>query len=252
MLMDAPLFSVTNQKFNVIILAAGLGRRLQPETDYIPKALVNLGQARAIDYAIRKFQYVSERMIIATGYCGDLLENYVRGKYPSPNMFFSREKVSELCGPGVSLLYALDHASCRLPTIVTFCDFIFADQFSVDADTVVVCNPGKADAVIDTYKTVVVVDEGVVSDIVPNTDLQGVRENGFTGTVICHNSILFKSIAYSQACAKADLRELDYTSDVIRSYVKAVRTIAAPVSSMFEFGTEESLAKTRMYLDADY
>ena len=252
MLTDAPLFSVTNQKFNVIILAAGLGRRLQPETDYIPKALVNLGQARAIDYAIRKFQYVSDRMIIGVGYCADLMENYVRGKYPSPNLFFSREEVSELRGPGASLLYALDYASCKLPTIITFCDFIFGEQFAVDADTVVVCKPGTADAVIDTYKTVAVVDEGVVSDIIPNRDVDHVRENGFTGTAVCHNSILLKSIAYGKASTLPHPGDLDYTLDVIRTYVRTMRTVAAPVSSMFEFGTEESLARTRMYLNADY
>ncbi len=252
MWLDAPLFSVANLKFNVIILAAGMGRRLQPETDYIPKALVHLGPARAIDYAIRKFQYVSERMIVAAGYCADLLENYVRGKYPSMNLCFSREDVSELCGPGASLLYALDYASCRLPTIVTFCDFLFGDQFPVDADAAVVCRPGHPEAVIDTYKTGAVVEEGVVSDIRPNSDPLGIRENGFTGTVMCHNSILLKAIAYGQANAKRSLTELDYTLDVIRPYVQAVRTQAVPASRMFEFGTEESLARTRKYMDADH
>jgi len=251
MFRDAPLYSVTNQKFNVIILAAGLGRRLQPETDYIPKALVNLGQARAIDYAICKFQYVSARMIIAAGYCADLLENYVRGKYSSEKLFFSREEVSELYGPGVSFLYALDYASSKLPTIVTFCDFIFGDQFPVDADALVVCKPGNPDAVIDTYKTVALVEEGVVSDVVPNEDPQGVHESGFTGTVICHNSVLLKAIAYGQASAKSSLGDLDYTLDVIRNYVKRIRTLAVPVSSIFEFGTEESLERTRKYLNAD-
>jgi NDP-sugar pyrophosphorylase family protein len=236
----------------VIILAAGLGRRLQPETDFIPKALVNLGEARAIDYTIRKFQYIAERMIIATGYCADLLENYVRGKYPSQNMFFSREEVAALCGPGVSFLYALDYVSSRLPTIVTFCDFIFDDLFPVDENAVVVCMPGQTDAVIDTYKTVAIVEEGIVCDIVPNTNPHCVRENGFTGTFICHNSILLKAIAYGQAIAKSNLSDLDYTLDVIRNYVKAIRTVVAPVSSIFEFGTEEALAKTREYLHADY
>lgn len=249
MLIDAPLFSVTNQKFNVIILAAGLGRRLQPETDFIPKALVNLGQDRAIDYAIRKYGYLSERLIIATGYCADLLKNYLRGKYPSLDLFFSEERVVELCGPGVSLLYALDYASCRLPTIVTFCDFIFNEQFSVDVDAVVVYKPGKEDAVVDTYKTLAIAEEGIVSDIVPNPDPQRIRENGFTGTVICHNSILLKAIACGQVCEKSNVGELDYTMDVIRNYVRVVHTITVPVSSIFEFGTEESLNRTRRHLE---
>jgi hypothetical protein len=106
------------------------------------------------------------------------------------------------------------------------------------------------DAVIDTYKTVAVVDEGVVSDIVPNTDIEHVVENGFTGTAVFHNTILLKAIAYGGARGLADPGDLDYTADVVRAYVKAVRTVASPMSSMFEFGTEESLARTRKYLDA--
>jgi len=251
MLDNAPIFSVVNQKFNVIILAAGMGRRLHRETDFIPKALVELGQGRAIDYAIRKFQYISERLIIASGYCADLLENYVRGKYSTQSIFFSREDVCELRGPGASFLYALDYVSCRLPTIVTFCDFIFGDQFPVDSDAVVICRPGMTDSVIDTYKTVAIIDEGVVSDIVPNSDLYRIRENGFTGTVVCHDSILLKAIAYSQASGKSNLGELDYTLDIVRNYVKTVRTQAVPVSNLFEFGTEDTLAKTRDYFNAD-
>jgi hypothetical protein len=45
---------------------------------------------------------------------------------------------------------------------------------------------------------------------------------------------------------------LDYALDVIRNYIKAVRTVAIPVSRMFEFGTDESLARTRAYLNGDH
>ena len=106
----SPLFSIKNQKFNVIILASGLGTSLKLETDFIPKALVELGQLRAIDYLIAKYQYLADRIIITVGYSKDLLRNYVKGKYSSLNLQFSHEEVSELRGPGKSLMYALYHA----------------------------------------------------------------------------------------------------------------------------------------------
>src|SRR5258708_7226531 len=127
MIKDAPLFSISNSKFNVIVLAAGLGSRLRPETDYVPKPLLELGGVRAIDYTIRKYQYIADRIIIAVGYCADLLENYCRGRFSSLNLQFSYEKVSDLRGPGTSVIYALDTASCKLPTIVTFCDYLVED-----------------------------------------------------------------------------------------------------------------------------
>ena len=85
-LKNPPSFSIHNYRFNVIILAAGLGYRLRPETEYVPKALVKIGQSRAIDYIIRKYQYIADKFIIATGYGADLLENYLKGKYPMMNL----------------------------------------------------------------------------------------------------------------------------------------------------------------------
>lgn len=250
MLRDAPLFSVANHKFNVIVLAAGMGQRLHPVTDHIPKALVDLGKGRAIDYVIRKYQYVADRVIVATGYCADLLENYVRGKYQSLSVCISREAVADLTGPGMSFLYALDYASSRLPTIVTFCDIIFGDVFSVETNALVLCRPDDSEAVIDTYRHVALVEDGVVSDIVLNEQPDVVRENGFTGTAICHNTMLLKSIAYGRATATNSRDGIDYTLDVMRTYVREVRTMAAPVSQLFEFGTEQALASTRNYFDA--
>jgi len=80
MFEEGPIFSISNEKFNVIVLAAGLGTRLKPETDHIPKALIQLGSDRAIDHLIRKYQFVADRLILAVGYCSDLLENYCRGR----------------------------------------------------------------------------------------------------------------------------------------------------------------------------
>ena len=242
----SPLFSARNQKFNVIILASGLGTRLKPETDFIPKALVELGELRAIDYLILKYQYLAERIIITVGYSADLLRNYVKGKYSSLNLQFSREEVSELRGPGKSLVYALDHANSKLPTLITFCDYIIDDQFAVDYDAIGVCKPDE-DYVYDTYKMLAVAEEGVAVDLIINDDLENTKENGFTGISICHNTILLKSIVYGAAESKTRLEDVDYAR-IIRSYLQKVRTLALPLSRMYEFGTEDTLAKTRRYM----
>lgn len=242
----SPLFSARNQKFNVIILASGLGTRLKPETDFIPKALVELGELRAIDYLILKYQYLAERIIITVGYSADLLRNYVKGKYSSLNIQFSREEVSELRGPGKSLVYALDHADSGLPTLITFCDYIIEDQFSVDYDAIGVCKPDE-DYVYDTYKMLAVAEEGVAVDLIINDDLENIKENGFTGISICHNTILLKSIVYGAAESKTRLEDVDYAR-IIRSYLQKVRTLALPLSRMYEFGTEDTLVKTRRYM----
>lgn len=245
---DHPVFSVANRKFNVIILAAGLGTRLRPETDFIPKPLIELGGQRAVDFLIRKYQHVADRIVIATAYCADLMENYCQGKYLSTNLVFSREDVSRLAGPGTSLLYALDCVSSRLPTIVTFCDYLLEDQFSVEQDAICVFRPVVPEAVLDSYKTVAVVDNGCAVDLRLNTDLARNHENGFTGILVCHQTMLLKALAYS-AAAEREAEHLDYAMDLVKPYLTRVRARALPVSRVFEFGTEESLRATRAYLD---
>lgn len=248
---EAPLFSLANRRFNVIVLAAGLGTRLRPATDYLPKALVEIGPGRAIDHVIQKYQFISDRIILAVGYCADLLENYCRGKYSSLSLSFSRESPAELRGPGNSLVYALDHASCRLPTIVTFCDYLVGDQFPVDYDGLGVCSPTSENAVLDSYKTIAVVRDGFVTNIMPNPDPERSRENGFTGIVIAQDTTLLKSIAYHAASTNGDGAEVDYALEIVRPYILKKRAHVRLLSRIVEFGTEETLTKARDYLNGN-
>lgn len=247
MVKKSPSFSVTGKKFNVIILAAGVGARLRPETDFIPKPLIELGGQRAIDHLVQKYQYISGRLIIAAGYGADILEHYVKGKYPALSPMFSREKVSELAGPGRSLVYALDHASSKLPTLITFCDYVMEDYIPVDHDALGISQKPKPPYVVDPYpKGLATVEEGVVVDLVENKSLDRVTYNGFTGLAICHDTTLLKAIAYTKA-SETGLKP-DYTFDIIRTYVSKVKTVALSLSCMYEFGTPEMLKKVRRCL----
>ncbi len=249
MIQEGPLFSVSNLRFNVIILAAGLGARLRPETEHIPKALVRLGSDRAIDYLLRKFQYVADQIIISVGYCADLLENYCRGRYGTLNLAFSREDVSSLAGPGCSLLYALDKASSRLPTLVTFCDYVVEDQFPIDTDALGLCGTPVPDAVLGTYQTIGCVADGVVTDLVRNDDLDARKEGGFTGIAVMHDTLFLKSIVYAAAAAKGGPAGLDYAFDIIRPYLLKVRTRVCTLSRIFEFGASDTIGRTKTYAD---
>jgi NDP-sugar pyrophosphorylase family protein len=251
MIRKSPLFSVLNKRFNIIILAAGLGTRLKPETDFIPKCLVEIGGLRSIDYCIQKYQYIAGRVIVAVGYCADLVTNYVSGRYSSMDLFFSQEEVSALRGPGTSLLYALDYASSRLPTLITFCDYIVEDQFPVDFDSLGVCRSGTEPCILGEYKTVALIEEGVVLGLKMNEDMDRVRENGCTGIAVFHDTKLLKAITYSSASSRKEEEDVDYGFDVIQPYVQRRRTLATPLSRLFEFGTNDTLIETRRYFDGN-
>jgi GTP:adenosylcobinamide-phosphate guanylyltransferase len=237
---------ISNRSFNIIILAAGLGSRLRPETDRIPKALIKIGKQRAIDYLIQKYGDIADRIIIAVGYGGNLLEKYVKEKYESLNIVFSREDISQLQGPGKSLVYALDLASSRLPTLITFCDYIVEDSIHIDTDTIGVCKPIIENyAVIDKYKTLAIIDNNIIIDIINNDDLDTV-EHGFTGIAVCHDTLLLKSITYN-AASELGVNNIEYTIDIIRPYIAQKIAIPSYISRLFEFGTKNTLKKTRIY-----
>lgn len=62
-----------------VILAAGMGTRLRPETDHVPKAMVKVLGKSIIDYQIEALRDsgVTE-IIVVTGYLGHVLEAFLK------------------------------------------------------------------------------------------------------------------------------------------------------------------------------
>ncbi len=64
-----------------LVLAAGAGRRLRPDTDALPKALLPVdGQVTILDIALRNLAAVGLRdIVIVVGYAADVVRNRVPG-----------------------------------------------------------------------------------------------------------------------------------------------------------------------------
>ena len=237
----------------MIILASGLGSRLRPETDHIPKPLLPLDNrsTTALDHLIQKFQHVAGRFIITTAYCADLLENYVKGRYGnSLDIYFSRENIEELHSPGRSILFALDYALINQPTIIMFSDYIIEDPIPVDNDALCVSQapPENSSYIVDAFpKGIPTINQGIITDLNPSQDLTKARYGGFTGIGIFHNTLLLKSIAYKHAIEKQ--MKIAYDFDIVKDYVNQVKTVALPVNRMFEFGIPEMLKTVRENAD---
>jgi len=240
--MINPVFSNKNEKFNIIILAAGKGTRLKPATDYIAKPLVKIGDERAIDYLIKKYQYVAHKIIIAVGYEKDLLENYVKGKYSSLNIEFSEENPEELSGPGQSLVYALDHADSKYPTIITFCDYIVNDVFTVDDNNLFLCSDVKK-SVLGKYRTYIESESGVAIKL---CEIKNNRvKDGFTGLSVLHDTILLKAITYLSASKGLSISY----EDIIQRYISTIKTYVVKLEEIYDFGDARTLEKTRCKLN---
>lgn len=64
-----------------IILAGGLGSRLKPITDYVPKPLIPINNIPLVEYQIRQLKkFKINQFVICTGYKTDQIQNYLKHK----------------------------------------------------------------------------------------------------------------------------------------------------------------------------
>jgi MurNAc alpha-1-phosphate uridylyltransferase len=93
---------------NAIIFAAGLGTRMLPLTENLPKPMVEVAGQKLIDIVINKLlDYQVKKIVINTYYKAELLENYLTNKWKDIEIVFSREK--ELLDTGGGVIQALNH-----------------------------------------------------------------------------------------------------------------------------------------------
>jgi N-acetyl-alpha-D-muramate 1-phosphate uridylyltransferase len=91
-----------------IVLAAGLGTRMRPYSDTIPKPLVKVSGKALIDYALDRLADVGvEQAVVNVHYMADMLEAYL-AKRKRPRIIISDER-DELMGTGGGVVKALPH-----------------------------------------------------------------------------------------------------------------------------------------------
>ncbi|MGI0027218.1 MAG: nucleotidyltransferase family protein [Nitrosopumilaceae archaeon] len=78
-----------------LILSGGIGKRLKPITDYVPKPLIPLNNIPIIEWQIRYFKkFGIKEFVICTGYKSDQIINYLKPKKIGAKIDFSIEKTS--------------------------------------------------------------------------------------------------------------------------------------------------------------
>ena len=89
-----------------MILAAGLGKRLKPITNDIPKPLLKVGNQSLIERNIRSLlNYGFDEIVINVSYLGNMITEHVLEIFPNNKIIFSEE--SEPLGTGGGIQNAL-------------------------------------------------------------------------------------------------------------------------------------------------
>jgi NDP-sugar pyrophosphorylase family protein len=246
--MLGQFFSENEEKYNVVILAGGLGTRMGAASDHIPKALTKIGSQRAIDLIFSKFLLIARQFVVGTGWHADLLESYIRGRYSNLRLSFSQEAVPELRNNATSLLYALDSVDSRYGTIVTFCDLLILSNPQISGNSMYLAHK-ETQGIVGTFRHSVSTRGDTVRKVVVLDEPQRVHaiKNGVIGFFVFGNTLLLKEIVYSLA-RKGSLN--DITTDVVSRYIAAEETRAVPVDALLEFGNETDLHKARKAWEA--
>jgi len=96
--MTQPAHSINT----AMVLAAGLGSRLKPLTDTMPKPLVNVGGMPVIIRTLRALKAAGiERVVINTCHLAPMLEAAVKAANPGLKLHFSREETLLETGGGL-------------------------------------------------------------------------------------------------------------------------------------------------------
>ncbi len=124
-----------------VILAGGLGTRLKPFTQIIPKPLLPIGESSVIEIQILQLKkYGIEEIYIATNYKAEYIEAYIGSgaKYGVKIQFSKEEKPLGTCGPLTLLKDKLTGPFILLNgDILTTLDFAKAYDFAIRNDALI-------------------------------------------------------------------------------------------------------------------
>ncbi len=112
---------------SAMILAAGLGTRMRPLTEQVPKPLVRVQGKPLIDYCLEALQAAGiARIVVNVHHLADQLETHLAGRGDAPRVIISDER-DRLLDSGGGIKKALSHLDSR-PFVV-----LNADSFWTEA-----------------------------------------------------------------------------------------------------------------------
>jgi NDP-sugar pyrophosphorylase family protein len=94
------------QLMKAVILAAGVGKRMLPLTQDIPKPLLRVGNQPILDYIFDNLTSEIDTVIMVVGYLENKIRTYLGSKYQGKNIRYVRQE--ELTGTATALFTARD------------------------------------------------------------------------------------------------------------------------------------------------
>jgi len=109
-------------KRQAFVLAAGLGTRLRPITNYVPKPLFPVLNRPILELILEKLLKQFSNIIINTYHLSDQISLFVKNRFPNQNIYLTKEPI--LLGTGGALKNALSLMDKNLPILIYNSDII--------------------------------------------------------------------------------------------------------------------------------
>lgn len=113
---------------NLLILAAGLGSRLKPITDFVPKPLITVNRKPIIESIIESFDTVKlDNIFVVTGYLNEQF-NYLPLKYSNVSLIYNELFLSS---NNITSVYAFIRKKISCNIYICEGDVYFTNKFKI-------------------------------------------------------------------------------------------------------------------------
>ncbi len=116
--------------YRVLIPTAGIGTRLGRLTQYVNKSLVSIANRPTISHVIEQFS-VDVEFVIALGYKGHLVKEFLSLAYPERQFFFAEVNPFEGLGSGLGLSVLACKEYLQQPFVFISCDTLVREPIPV-------------------------------------------------------------------------------------------------------------------------
>jgi len=145
--------------YRVCIPTAGTGSRLGDYTKYINKSLVSIANRPILSHLIEQFPSDTE-FVIALGYKGNLVREFLELAYPQRQFFFAEVKPFEGLGSGLGLSLLACKQYLQQPFIFISCDTLVKELIPVPDENWMAYSEIS---IIDPYRTLALENGCVVA-----------------------------------------------------------------------------------------
>lgn len=233
-----------------IIPVAGIGTRLQPLTNKVPKVLLNVGGKpmlfHLIDELINSKKF--DTIILITGYYGNQVTEAIKERYAGVNIQFEFAEQRETLGLGHAVYHAKEFVG-EEPVLIILGDTIFEfglPEFISSEYSAI----GVKDVEDITRFGIVETSGGFISRMIEKPSLKETNSrSAIAGLYYLKNGeILFDALEYIISNDIRTKNEYQLTDALMKMIKDGEKMIPFEIQNWFDCGKPETLLSTNSYL----